>query len=33
VLKYKNRDLAAEALGIGRATLFRKIKEYGIKDI
>jgi transcriptional regulator with PAS, ATPase and Fis domain len=33
VLKYKNRDLAAEALGIGRATLFRKIKEYGIKNL
>lgn len=29
--KYKNRDTAAKVLGIGRATLFRKIKEYGIK--
>jgi sigma-54 dependent transcriptional regulator, acetoin dehydrogenase operon transcriptional activator AcoR len=31
VLKiYKNRDDAAKILGIGRATLFRKIKEYKI---
>lgn len=29
--KYKNRDYAAKILGIGRATLFRKIKEYKIK--
>lgn len=29
--KYKNRDEAAKILGIGRATLFRKIKEYKIK--
>lgn len=29
--KYKNRDQAAKILGIGRATLFRKIKEYKIE--
>lgn len=29
--KYKNRELAAKILGIGRATLFRKIREYNIK--
>ncbi len=28
-----NRVLAAERLGIGRRTLFRKIKEYGVKDV
>jgi DNA-binding NtrC family response regulator len=26
-----NRTVAAEVLGIGRATLYRKIKEYGVK--
>lgn len=35
LLKFKNykkdKDLAAEALGISRATLYRKIKEYGIE--
>lgn len=30
VAKYGNRDEVARALGIGRATLFRKIKEYNI---
>lgn len=29
--KYSNRDKAAKVLGIGRATLFRKLKEYGIR--
>lgn len=28
--RYRNRDKAAKVLGIGRATLFRKLKEYGI---
>lgn len=28
IAKYGNRDDAARALGIGRATLFRKLKEY-----
>lgn len=28
--RYSNRDDAAKALGIGRATLFRKIKEYNL---
>jgi transcriptional regulator with PAS, ATPase and Fis domain len=28
IAKYKNKDEAAKALGIGRATLFRKLKEY-----
>lgn len=31
LIKYKNRDKAAKILGIGRATLFRKIKEYEIR--
>ena len=30
IKKYKNREEAAKALGIGRATLFRKLKEYKI---
>ncbi|MBZ4662533.1 MAG: hypothetical protein JG776_215 [Caloramator sp.] len=28
--KFNSKDEAAKALGIGRATLFRKIKEYGL---
>lgn len=30
IARYSNRDDAARALGIGRATLFRKIKEYNL---
>jgi two-component system response regulator HydG len=27
-----NRELAAKILGIGERTLYRKIKEYGLKE-
>lgn len=31
IMRGRNKSLAAKDLGIGRATLYRKLKEYGIK--